>query len=292
MRNLSYAHEITPRVRGILLCTMRRLGIITCAILTCACHESLGLVGDARMDPSADAPADAVVDGIHDTVVDPVADPITDPHPDAPCPPRSDDEMYISFSLDHDTVTRYNLTLVCNLTDADLHPDGLFVLFLECRSDEGLVEEHIVTVQTSPVHIPELPLDLWFDDDLIVHYVADPVFWTNRWLSIHESWGDLLLAAVNAEYVLPGDREGWYEPLEVWRYSGECPVEEDDCGEFWRQALEVVGHEAGVIVYDGNIKPLEDWITYEVMVAQVHRYHFIECEDVPLTWVNALIYRL
>jgi hypothetical protein len=269
-----------------------RAAVVLYALLVCGCHESLGLVGDAYLDPSYEPPGDVAVDVVHDSVVDPVADPVTDPHPDAPCPPRSDEEMYISFSLDHDTVTRYNLMLVCILIDTDVHPDGLFILDLECRSDEGLVEDHILTIQTNPVYIPDLPIDLWFDDDLIVHYVADPIFWTNRWLAIHDTRGGLLLAAVDAEYVLPADTTDWYDPLGVWLYSSACPVEEDYCGLIERMALEVEGRDASVIVLDGNVKPLEDRNTYEVMVAQAHRYRFIDCEDVPLTWVQALIYLL
>ena len=118
------------------------------------------------------------------------------------------------------------------------------------------------------------------------------IFWTNRWLAVHDTLGGLLLAAVDAEYVYPDDTTYWYDPLGVWLYSSACPVEEDYCGLIERMALEVEGRDASVIVLDGNIKPLEDRNTYEVMVAQAHRYRFIDCEDVPLTWVQALIYRL
>jgi len=269
-----------------------RFTFVLCALLACGCHESLGLVGDAHLDPSTEPPTDVLVDVIHDAYVDPVVDPSTDPVEESPCPPSADDDMHLDFYLDGDRFTGYDLTLICDLDEFSVELGGMFVMGLLCRSDEGTVEEHQLTFLTDPP-VP-IDIDLFTEGELIVRYVADPIFWINRWVTIQSDTHGLLLAAVDAETVLPGDREHWYDPLVVWSVGGRCPAEDDYCGTLERQAIEVAWEDASIVVFDGNIQPLDTGRgdLYHVMVPEAHAFRFVACEDVPLTWVQAFIMRL
>jgi hypothetical protein len=272
-------------MRGILVA-------VACAVVMGGCHESLGLVGDAGMDPSADS----VVDSIHDAIMDPASD--------SPCPPRSYDGTCGYFYLDnlnyHDGPERHDITLWCTLLGFMEDERGEVRLVLECPSDEGLIEEHVITYKSCPdVRID--PSLLFYDGDLIVryvadpaeHYVEDPEFWENRWLTIHSPELGLLLAWVDAEKTAPVDEEGWYEPLEVARAASSCSIEEVPCGLIERQGVLVEGASTSLIVLEGNSAPFEDSGTsYHVMVSEAHWYRYIECEDVPLIWLHALIVRV
>ncbi|MBW2264503.1 MAG: hypothetical protein JRG91_21260 [Deltaproteobacteria bacterium] len=137
---------------------------------------------------------------------------------------------------------------------------------------------------------------LFRDEELLVRYVADPIFWVNRWVSIRVEGGirhrELLLAAVDAEFNKPDGEVAWYYPLEVRPVEGVCPVEDDYCGTLERQAIEVIGDGGmSVVIFDGNEKPLEDFELYHVMVPKAHGYHLMACDDVPYAWVSAMIYR-
>ncbi len=277
-----------------------RAALPLCALLLLGCHESLGLVGDARMDTTVDAPWDTGWDTGYDPGWDPGYDIGPEPAVDVPpdgtstCMPPSDDGMNIDFSFDGDRFTRYDLTLVCTTDELEEDPaSGTIELWLSCRSDEGLIEEHTLLFQTYPT----VPIDaeLFFGEELLVRYVSDPIFWTNRQVTVSSPVVGLLIAAVDAETLVPWDEEDWYSPLIVEPVGGVCPVEEDYCGTIERQALEVAYWDwhGSVTVFDGNAKPLEDPDnSYLVMVAKMHAYHMVYCEDVPYTWVSALIARL
>lgn len=274
-----------------------RATALFCALLLCACHESLGLVGDARMDHSAeppvDAPVDALVDGIHDAYVDPVVDPAVDPDPDGPCPPRSHDEMVLEFSFDDDSYLEYGIVLVCWTEEFREDPyAGRVNIWFSCRTDEGTRERHNLLLQTDPY----APIDasVFYESELVVRYVSDPIFWVNRWISIQNITGGLVLAAASAETIAPEEWEGWYAPLSAWRLGGLCPPEEGWCGTLEREAIEVTDGDASLVVFDGNIHPLDtgEGDIYHVMVPAAHHYRYIECEDVPIDWVQALIVRL
>jgi hypothetical protein len=264
------------------------VAVVGCMVSTTGCHESLGLVGDASMDPSADSD----VDGIRDAIFEPASD--------SPCPPRSYDGRCGGFSLDYldyyDGPDRHDITLVCTFLG---HYEDVRIV-LECLSDEGLIEEHVITLSSCPdVRID--PSLLFSGGDLIVRYIADPAepyvddpeFWENRWLTIHSPERGLLVAGVDAENIAPVDEEGWYEPLEVARAASSCPIEEVPCGLIERQGVLVEGESTSLIVLEGNSAPFEDSGTsYHVMVSEAHWYRYIECEDAPLTWVHALIVRI
>jgi hypothetical protein len=275
-----------------------RILVVTCllawvvSITGCACSERI-VIGDAHSEPAADAPADMLVDHIHDAAVDSLVDTISDPDPDNPCPPRTYGEMLIDFSFDDDRFLEYDLTLVCTTEEFLDDPDmGTVDIRLLCRSDEGTVEEHHLFFQTDPY----APIDasLFYDSELVLSYVSEPVFCVNRWLTVHNITHGLVLAAMSAESVVPEDREGWYEPLDAWRVGGRCPPEEGYCGRLEREAVEVVGGDTSVVVFDGIIQPLYtlDGGQYHVMVSAAHHYRYIVCEDVPVTWSQALIVRL
>jgi hypothetical protein len=273
---------------------MMRKAAVLFALLLFGCHESLGLVGDARMDHSAeppvDAPVDVLVDVIHDADADPFVDPSTDPDTEGPCPPPWDEEVLVDFSLDDDRFLEYDLTLVCTTEEyLDDPATGTVNVWLSCRSDEGTYEEHHLYFQYQP--FPPIPVWLFLEGELHVRYAADPVFWFNRWLTVHSIANGFVIAAVSAETVAPPGHEDWYEPLEAWRVGGRCPPEDGWCGTLEREAIEVVSGDMSVVTFDGTMGLLEDadGDSYSVLVSAAHHYRYIECEDVPIDWVQALI---
>jgi hypothetical protein len=270
---------------------MSRLMTIACTFLACACHESLGIVGDAHLDPPVDAPADVIVD--------PAGDAITDPTGESPCPPRRAEGVHVDFSLDDDRFLRGNLTLVCTGEEFVDDPSlGTLHVWLSCRSDEGTYEERHLYFQIDPY--PPMDASLFFEGELLIRYAAeassdDPIFWVNRWLTVTNRTRGLVLAAVDAETVSPEGAEDWYAPLDAWRVGGRCPPQDEYCGTLEREAVEVTGSSSfPVMVFDGTMKPLEDpgAGSYHVLVSAAHRYYFITCADMPVTQFVAVIVRL
>jgi hypothetical protein len=272
---------------------MSRFVVIWITALACACH-STSLEGDADSDPLHDVPTEASLDPSRDIIVDRPRDPASD------CVPIADEWPSVTFLLDGELPSEYNLQLVCTLEGLEEDPEvGTLELVLACRSDEGLIEEHRLFFAASP-YVP-VDTSLFEGVDLILSYVSYREYYyglDSHWVSVSSVTSGLLVAGIYSwglGYVDPGVRDDWYEPLVVRRVEGGCPGVENECGTLQRQALELSFSDGSrsVTVYDGNAGLLEDPAgSYHVAVHRVFEYWVITCDFLAPTGVEALILRV
>ena len=138
---------------------------------------------------------------------------------------------------------------------------------------------------------PHVWSGLWEGEEVTLKYRSDHFWWSNRWLVIHDSWGGLRLAAVDAEHVQPPGREDWYDPIEVRPRWDFCEHFEEPwgCGITERTALEVGFWDTRSIVFDSTYAYAGFLETVLVQIEESMRYVELWCEDAPASWHRAIL---
>jgi hypothetical protein len=268
--------------------------LLTIALTTVlvACHESLGIVGDAGHDPATDTatdPADGSSDGAVDVAVDvvPPPDAPVDVEPDGPtvCPERQ--SILTDWAFDGESVDDgLDIATPC-MVEAVLDDSLSGYSYIEMLCGSGaLMETHTLEFWTEPQVWP----GLWEGEEVFLKYHSDNFWWINRWFVVQDLAGGIRLAGVDAEYVQPPSRDDWYEPVEVRPVSGFCePYEEPwGCGTVERQALEVGFWDSRALVFDSTYTYAGFLDTVLLQVEQAYYYVELWCEDAPGAWYDAL----
>jgi len=266
---------------------MRHLIPLVTAVALVGCYGST-ITGDAQTDPGEDSThdtlADTSVDPTVDTSHDTEADTAYDAPPDVECTPS--EEVTTSFTIDgFPEYTDIDVVLVCDALDWWEDPaEGEWGIVLACHSDEGLVEEHVLTLSSFPYLVYPYPPS----SDLVLRYVNQAGWPGSRWftLSADDSW--LVVAGTQAWTSTPPGRsmEEWYAPLGFAVVTEICPVEETDCGPFERMGIEVELHEDRQVILDGR-RGQVGWLmgpTADVNVQDAWQYHELLCDGAPSTW--------
>jgi hypothetical protein len=143
-------------------------------------------------------------------------------------------------------------------------------------------------------------LDLWSNppvwlllsegDEVQLRYVAQTIWWINRFFTLRHAGGTLILAGADADRLAP---EGttpaeFYDPLSPSVVSGICPVLPDDCGDGQRQGIEFTYGGVTTTVLDGNSGSAGMMVSYMAIVQRAHRYETMNCDDVPDSFYSVL----
>jgi hypothetical protein len=270
---------------------MLRRGLwIALALAGTACYGSTAADDDAEQDvtpgdhagDAADADADA------DTDADADADADADVGPDGTiaCAPEVDGS-WLSFTVDTggpagDT----DLETPCRLGIIVGGPPGHDGVRLECGTGAA-----IRTFTFDFFANPRVYLNLWDGQDVMLHYVENAPWWTDRWFTVRSPSGTLLFAGTDASAIAPPgvDPHLWYEPLGVRVLGGLCPAVDEMCGPRERQGVEVTYGTAQGVVFDGYQAYVGEMVTADVHVGAAWNYLSMECDDAPNNWYTLLI---
>lgn len=272
---------------------MTRISILLAGLVLCACHTTFDLTGDTSADPGVDprdTSEDTAVDRVPEIPGEPVLDP---PVPDAvtPCPPPMDDEE-VYFQIGDEWWEEVDIELVCSVDEPLMDPGTeSWNLVLSCMHEDGTEEIFVIVLRGgSGFHLES---SLW-GGDVVLRYIAGPIWWTNRWFTIRTLDGGLILAGVDAEHLAPYEwaPAEWYHPLDVRLLEHVCEPEEEHCGLLRRQAIEVELEGHGVEVYDHCWGAVGPWEAVHIFVGSLHEYVRMDCDDVPYTWVSAVFLML
>lgn len=164
---------------------------------------------------------------------------------------------------------------------------------LDCWADDGTYGFHQIVISTLPeMDLPDVPEneDVWF------RYVAETSFWANRWFTITDSEGSLLLAGLDAERVLPqsAEEQDFYKPLSMSTAEGLCPVDPGDCGDIERLAVDGNLGDASIRVYDGTTSFIDAGTRYMFFVGAAERRQgtWLCGGERPETWLSAVFYKM
>lgn len=262
---------------------MTRLALAACALLLAGCHSSTSIEGDTSTDTTVDPHADTSVDTLTDTSVDSPPDVHTDST--TTCPEPGPIEM--NFTVDGDPWPDEgdDVHLPCTVGYVGEDPEGdHMMIVLHCMAEDGTPETHDLAIYGSAM--PIIMIDP--GEDVIFDYVAYHFWWNNRWFSVSDLDGNMIVAGVDADVLIPttGSDE-WYYPLRVRRMEHVCAPEEADCGMYERQALEVGYEDDAVVVHDHGFAAVGEYAAAYVYVGTLGSYMEMECDDIPDDWVNA-----
>jgi hypothetical protein len=275
-----------------------RFLLVAAVICLAGCHESLGLVGDARTDTAVDAPWDTGWDPDYDPGVDPgydiapepAWDTGVDPEPPPPCPPPNpypDGPMpYWTTNIDP-WPTEVSFSKRCDVEDVAVADDNAFTIFVSCLDETGVLLTYTISVRS------EAPFWLYLHpgEEVIFDYVADPIWWINRWFALRYTWGDIIVAGVDAEMLVPAgvDADDFYQPLDVSLFDAHyCPPEDEMCGSIQRRGLRVGWGGITADFVDRTYGTMGFMESVQVQVGETHGYIEMYCDDVPYEWVSAL----
>jgi len=250
-----------------------RAALVLGALLACGCHESTGLVGDARTDPTVD------------TAFDVLTETHIDPGLDEACPPASDD-VWLSWTLDGvewDWGREFDIP--CVVVSVTVEDVDHTIIELTC-STGGLMEPHVIELFSNP----HPSLEYLTGTEVILDYASIPREWQERWLALRHVGGDLIIAGTTGCMLWPpssGHYE-WYYPLYVWGVVGLCPQEEWECGLIERAALDVEFRDDQALVFDGSSTILGGVEAAQVTVDEGWYNDTRECLDLPRYGFNAL----
>lgn len=269
---------------------------LAASILAIGCYSASGRSsGDDAdaADTGWDTGTDTWADTGWDTGVDPGMDTGTDTWPDGPpaCEPRAPapDGAWLYFSIVPGDWEEDDLVEDCYVSSVTEPEPGRTTIVLSCvLSPPDMMIDRTVEVTTSP----ETWIPLWEGQDVVLSRVARwGGEWIDRWFRISWPDGGIIVAGVQATSIAPPDRDPgeWYSPVDVSVISDLCPVLDDECGPMERLALYVNLSGSRDLVFDGNYASIGMMMTVEALVGVAHRYHDMECMDMPYERFDALI---
>ena len=270
---------------------MRGTGLVLVAacILLAGCHESLGLVGDARTEALLDPAVDPGWDPGYDIAPEPAWDVGVDSEPPPPCPPPNPPPDGPAPYWEIDEMTwppDTGFTLRCNVVDV-WEDDRSFTVNLSCPGPSGELHEHSLTMSA------EAPFWLYISpgEEVVLEYMSETPWWINRWFALRYAWGRLIVAGVDADRLMPegADPDDWFHPLGVEVIErGWCPPETTMCGTIVRRGLEVAWGGITAEFVDRTYGSMGFMESVQVLAGKNHRYTDMDCDDVPDEWVSAL----
>ncbi|MBN1772346.1 MAG: hypothetical protein JXB32_13840 [Deltaproteobacteria bacterium] len=263
----------------------------TCCLLTLlpmlGCYDSGVILGgdgedhaDARPEVGADADADTEADAEADAEAEAEVTPA--------CPPASDG-VWADFTVDGTVMAEANLDLACLVDSVIEDSAGAVRINLGCGTG-GIIESHSLELTASPG-----PWLFGLDGlEVRFRYAADPVWWTNRWFSLRDVSGDVMVAGVSADALAPPafTPNEWFAPANVDLRTGVCPPTDDSCGPLERLALQVAYHGGTGLVFDGTAVAVGDLLSLHVVVGSATRYLEVFCEDMPQQFFHVLMFGL
>lgn len=255
---------------------------LVAALVLAGCYSS-SLTGDAHTDPVVDTVTDTSVDTAADTAPDAAVDVVHDAGPDTACTPAG--PVTAGFEISgFPAEGEINVELVCDVGDW-WEDEGGWGILLVCRSDEGDVEEHELTLDGEPFLMFPYPPE----EDLLLRYARTYTWPLSEWFALSAGGGWLVAAGAEAWTHAPEGSEGWYDPLGIGVVAGICPVEPTDCGPHERLALDVemAGGVHGIVLDGtrGTAGSLHGPTAF-VNVESAWRYLDLRCDGPPSTWYD------
>ena len=249
---------------------------LTLAMPLPGCGSSTGVDGDADADADGDTDVDADADVDADTDADADGD-------EVPCVPAGG-IVSASWSVDSDELGEADIDTPCRIAEFT-YGDVIVTLRLECGTG-GVMEEHRLDLWPNP----SVWLLLTEGDEVQLRYVAQPIWWINRFFALRHAGGSLILAGVDADQLAPDGTTPaeFYDPLAPSVVSGICPVLAEDCGDDQRQGIEFTYGGVTTTVLDGNSGSAGMMVSYMAIVERAHRYETMTCDDVPDSFYSVL----
>jgi len=262
------------------------------ALCLAGCYSSsTKFHGDAGSDPGADTHVDPGIDPWTDTWTDPGYDTGYDPGSDSTtvCPPPDPppDGPEISWVVDGSYSEEGAFLLRCQVDSFASGDDGTTAIGLTCPSSSGTIERHTVEITSWPSLYVYLLEGEWVE----LEYVAEPIWWVNRWFAIRSEGGDIVVAGVDAERLYPDPGSWFYGNIDLFMMYGICENVSADCGVYERLGILVELGDAGQIVHDRTHAVVGEMVGVQVMVGEASSYVEMWCEDYPYEWVSALFAR-
>jgi hypothetical protein len=202
------------------------------------------------------------------------------------------DGLWFEFSVNGESYEERDIDSPCRIMDVDAE-GGRQMVTLECGTG-AMMETYVLDVYGS---VP-LYFDLWVGSEVWFRYVADPVWWVNRHLTIRwmggEAPGELLFAAISADDIVPRGHtvEDWYGPWGVEVVSGLCAPVTESCGTMERQAIQLTAYGSTVRVLNGGVGYAKMMVSVALAVTQARRYTDNRCDDWPDTFYTAMLVQI
>ena len=202
------------------------------------------------------------------------------------------DGLWFDFVVDGMSYEAARIDTSCRIDDVADTGGGQRVTLL-CGTG-GLMTTHELEVYGSVA----LYFDLWVGSEVWFRYVADPVWWPNRHVTLRwgggESPGELMFAALSADAVVPEgfDAFDWYGPWTVDVISDLCDEELGPCGTFERQAIELGAYGSTVRVLNGGVGHAGMMVSVTLSVTQAYRYSEMLCDDAPYRFYSAMMVQI
>ena len=213
-----------------------------------------------------------------------------DSEPPPPCPPPNPfpDGPMPYWSVDDETwPPGAGFSRRCTVEELAVGDDNSFTVFLSCTDETGVIHDHTLYVRSDgPFWLYVSP-----GEEVLFDYVADPIWWVNRWFALRYSWGDIIVAGVDAEMLEPEgmDPDDFYHPLRVSLFDALwCPPEDEMCGRIQRRGLRIEWGGITADFLDRTFGSMGFMESVQVQVGETHSYLEMYCDDVPYEWVSAL----
>ncbi|MBI5488160.1 MAG: hypothetical protein HY905_12575 [Deltaproteobacteria bacterium] len=264
-----------------------RLPWLVALPLSVGCYGSHGEEGDGAADATAeDSAADETTNpddaGIEDAAVEAEMDEGIDFGSDSTveCPPLVDGR-WVDFTIDGSTFEAVDVETPCRMSIVIGGPPGHDVVELVCGTGARMTT-YTVDFYANPPVSPTY----WDGAEVTLRYVADPVWWIDRWFTVRDPSGNLLFGGTNASRLVPPgeDPAAWYAPLDVRIVGGLCPANDSGCGLQERQALDVGYAEGRELIFDGYQAYVGGLATASFHVGTATHHVEMTCDDVPDDW--------
>lgn len=172
---------------------------------------------------------------------------------------------------------------------------GVARITLNCWNADGAFGFHEIDIASGH----ELP---WGNDDpmegdLRFRYVAETSFWANRWFTLRDWEGNLLLAGIDAERLTPypdDEDDNIFTPFELSAAGEVCPVLPGECSDVERLAVDVAVGDESIRVFDNGEGEIESPARLLFIVDKAEHYHgsWICGGEMPERWFSVFIFGL
>ena len=241
---------------------------------------------DTAVDPGVDTDGDTTIDTWDDPIMDrgPTDGPAWCPEP-FPAPGGPTLSWWVDDPSSFGEVRIIDLGCMVGIVNAS----GMGLdIELECVDpSSGSTALHTIHIESSTwmgtLLYPGMPVSF--------SYVADPIWWIDRFMRLSAGVGGTILAATDASNLLPPlePSSGWYSPLAIDPISGVCPGMSTGCGLEERLALRVTTGDTELRVFDSSVGWAGMMGAYQVIVDRATMYDEIWCTDTPQYWFSVVI---
>ena len=237
-----------------------------------------------------DTPADTWIDTGTDTwPYDTYPDVPPDGIPTCPSPEPYPDGPVVSFVIDGTTYPGWEgLDLNCTVESVISEGEGSNIITLMCPSSTGIVERHQIDIYTWPATwIP-----IWDGMEVRFQYMADPVWWVNRWFTLSYPGSEwTILGGFDGDYPNPPIYGTYFPPLWLSTAPTDCPLVPGECFDTRRMAVRIMYNDVSYDVYDSTTAWIGPWGDYSVIVDAAEEHVNFRCTDVPGSWYTGLLFQ-